>query len=812
MVICHYLSRNSRSITQQEKNQDHKFNIADMKQAPECGQKTETIKQVGSSGTELSQIGLYQLMSHTATSIAERHRGAKQNGSSVDRNKAKFVSQRKWPTDESVVLTGEICCLDVDGLIPIYEPKKDPCTRSKSYPTDKSSNPWKWTPAHRINQRLLPRRPRINEEQPKVRPPIKKLMHPGARLKKNMEKSFSVEPALESVARQRYLEYQGLSTCQPHELPPLAQRTPVAASRSLGHNGSVPQNGQREKFISISDFPKSSDCKDIFLRANLGPLRAQVSQVEKEEFQHWKRRFYEETKKALGKREETLTSQKDHRGKYFKSCIPGEVDMHHASCEMSFQVDKTQHSIQNTETLPALTGKYTFTAVQPIGLDADRTCVSPSQSAKQTNEELSSSSTGEEPVVSFPNVIGNAEERQKVEQLSTFEEENISNPEGTNTSEVTIQSAELQREDKSEVGRRDHSFTNNETASKPIQTHSQKHQTGILNNYQENQCQQDENLQSASHPVTSRGRAIPDGVDLWLIKKVNKWRYLFQASRRQQVFESGEQRQADRGCASNGASKDQEMRRPTVECEVQTQAIKMPHRSPNGEQIGNITSLRKEKKSSTYENDSTLEGQQSTIHHEGKGNDEEGQLKEEDHIDRITFTVGKKISCLRKNAFPLQVKHPCTSFEGNDGEEGTTLPATSLHNRNAKQSLEVISVDDSSCLVDTNEEDASEYKRQVSLIEHMQTGANRHSSRTRSRREGTSYAPFSTDIHADDVNKETRTFSHGHKDILDNGKKENARIQLKNRSSMIRTRRKGTCNGTISPEQERFLRVIRKRF
>ena len=41
-------------------------------------------------------------------------------------------------------------------------------------------------------------------------------MHPGARLKKNIEESFSVELALMSVARRRYLEYHGLSTCQPH--------------------------------------------------------------------------------------------------------------------------------------------------------------------------------------------------------------------------------------------------------------------------------------------------------------------------------------------------------------------------------------------------------------------------------------------------------------------------------------------------------------------------------------------------------------------------------------------------------------------
>jgi len=37
-------------------NQDPKFNIADMKQAPQRGQKTETIRPVGASIMELSQI------------------------------------------------------------------------------------------------------------------------------------------------------------------------------------------------------------------------------------------------------------------------------------------------------------------------------------------------------------------------------------------------------------------------------------------------------------------------------------------------------------------------------------------------------------------------------------------------------------------------------------------------------------------------------------------------------------------------------------------------------------------------------------
>ena len=159
----------------------------------------------------------------------------------------------------------------------------------------------------------------------------------------------------------------------------------------------------------------------------------------------------------------------------------------------------------------------------------------------------------------------------------------------------------------------------------------------------------------------------------------------------------------------------------------------------------------------------------------------------------------------------MQAKHPCTSFEGKDGEEDTTVHTTSLRNRNAKQSLEFIGVEESPYLVDTNEEDALECKRHVSLRKQMQTQANAHSSRTRRRREGISYAPFSTDIHVDDVNNETRALSHGYKDILDSRKNENG-IQLKNRSSMIRTRREGTCNETISPEQESFLRVIRKRF
>ena len=139
---------------------------------------------------------------------------------------------------------------------------------------------------------------------------------------------------------------------------------------------------------------------------------------------------------------------------------------------------------------------------------------------------LSSSSTGEETVVGFPNVIGDAEERQEVGQPSTFEEENISN-QGTNASEVTFQSAEMQVEARSESGMKNHSLTKIKTASEPIQTHSQIHQTGILDNYQENEYQQKENVQSASQPVIKGGRTIPSGVDLLLIKKVNKRRHMF---------------------------------------------------------------------------------------------------------------------------------------------------------------------------------------------------------------------------------------------------------------------------------------------
>ena len=331
-----------------------------MKKIPQCSQKTEKIRLVGTSVTGLSESESHQMMPHAATSIAERHGETKMKRTSVGKKTTDSLFQRNWSTDESVILTGEICYLDIDRLIPIIEPKKDPCSRSKSYPTDQSGN-------RRRNRRLLPRRPRIDEEQPKVQPPNEKPIRPGARLKKIMEKSFSVKPALMSVARRRYLEYQGLSTCQPHELPPLAQRKPVAASTSSSNNGSVSQNGQREKLISISDLPKSSDCKDIFLRANLGPLRERASHAEKREliFQHWKRQFHAKTKKALYEKEETSTSPKHHRGNNFKSCIPGEVDRHRASCETSFQVDKTQQAGQNTEALPVASEKDPFTSVSP---------------------------------------------------------------------------------------------------------------------------------------------------------------------------------------------------------------------------------------------------------------------------------------------------------------------------------------------------------------------------------------------------------------------------------------------------------------
>ena len=224
--------------------------------------------------------------------------------------------QCDFPEQTSMYLTGEICCFDPECADVAILRREDTCHRSISDSVNHCTG---------ISRRLLPRRPRIGEGRPsnfETKVQRSNNQHSdlsdretpdvsieGERPKTAvLKKSLSLEPELLSVAGKRYLEIQGLSARLPHHLPPFSQRIPVAGSRSSNHLVHTVEKNKNQRRISIFDLPKSKDCKNIFLRANLGPLRASGSQKEREEFEEWRRKFYAPiNKKTIPKESASLT-------------------------------------------------------------------------------------------------------------------------------------------------------------------------------------------------------------------------------------------------------------------------------------------------------------------------------------------------------------------------------------------------------------------------------------------------------------------------------------------------------------------------
>ena len=226
--------------------------------------------------------------------------------------------QGNFAEQESPNLAGEIYCFDTQRAHVILVLEKEPCNRSKSCPVYQRTG---------VGHRLLPRRPRIGEKQQigdeiqrwnsqKPDPPVSAkpdLSSSGARPKASvLKKSFSLEPELMSVARKRFLEIHGISTQLPRKLPPLSEKIPVAVSRNCSRFHHSVENNEGQRRFSVIDLPKSSDCKNIVPRANLGPLRANVSPKEKKEFEEWKRKFYEEIAKEINSKEREPI---DHKAK-----------------------------------------------------------------------------------------------------------------------------------------------------------------------------------------------------------------------------------------------------------------------------------------------------------------------------------------------------------------------------------------------------------------------------------------------------------------------------------------------------------------
>lgn len=842
------------------------------------------------------------MTSHSAVGPAERHDKAKKNRSFSFQGYSESVSQRIWPTKKAIILAGETCFLDVGCLIPIIPPLKEPCTRSKSYPPGQSANSRKLTLSCQGSERLLPRRPRINEEQQGVPSSTTKTVSSEGIPKRIVKRSLSVEPALLSVARKRYLKYQGLSTCQLPNPGGLArQRSPVTASKSSSRDDF--NKGEHRKLISISELPKSNAYRKIFLRAHLNP---RASQAENEELEDWKRRFYgergTEVYKSENVPEQTPRSQNHQLGNNSMNCIQGDVDSYREFFAEVFHVLETNQAIYNTNAVK----KYPSAAIQSTNtVVADSKTSSPVYTGGRKTSEVSSSCLKkEEPNGGFPVFIGDSEKRKAVE--SPFEEKNVSKeaistlefpiqsgelPKGaanetaredcsyakagkyqngtlkcyqgteyqpeeevhssshpkpeingdlTTPSEFPIQSGELPKGSENETARKGCSSAKAKTASAKRNNNPGKYQNGILEYCQETDYNPGEEFRSSSHPKPeiSRNRMTPiGGSDLLLIKKVNRRRHLFRESRQKQAVQSNEQKHEDHSRSTSEASEDQKMTGDITESELQTlisnMALDSPLEehtgkfppsvtqkektleSPREKHIGKIKCSVKQEDSCWKENDFPLEYQQSCNHLKERTGEKEGQLKDREKIAKANLSVRDKESCCMKNDFPRKRRMSLSHLEERAEGQEKTLQCASVLNINGNQSSQCTDIGDDVFLVDVNKQALSvlpECKRHLGTDHgEKHNKAKSHSQSARDRREAICYPPLPTDTLPGNISKDSRFFNYERTSIIENRKNEN-NAQVTNHYSMIRNRREGTCNSNVSPEEERFLRVIRKRF
>ena len=859
------------------------------------------ITPIGTGDKDQCQSELSEVMtSHSAVGPAERHDKAKKNRSFLFQGYSESVSQRIWPTKKAIILAGETCFLDVGCLIPIIPPLKEPCTRSKSYPPGQSANSRKLTLSCQGSERLLPRRPRINEEQQSVPSSTAKTVSSEGIPKRIVRRSLSVEPALLSVARKRYLKYQGLSTCQLPNPGGLArQRSPVTASKSSSHDDF--KEGGHRKLISISELPKSDGCRKIFLRAHLNP---RASQAENEELEDWKRRFYEERGTEVYKSEnvpeQTPRLQNHQFGNNSMNCIPGDIDIYRQFYAEVFQVLETNQAIHNTKAVVPAVKKYPSAFIQ-----STNTVVADSKtSARKTSEVPSSCLKKEEPNGGLPDFIGDSEKRKAVE--SSFEKENVSReaistsefpiqsgelPKGaanetarkdcssakagsyqngmlkcyqgteyqpeeevhpsshpkpeingdlTTPSEFPIQSGELPKGSENETARKGCSSAKAETASFKRNNNPGKYQNGILEYCQETEYNPEEQVRSSSHPkpeINGNRVAPSGGSDLLLIKKVNRRRHLFLASRQKQAVPSNEQKDEVHIRSTSEASEDQKMTRDVTKSELQTLISNMALGSPLEEHtgkfpssvtqkektldslcekhIGKINSSVTQEDSCWKENDFRLEYQQSCSHLKERTGEEEGQLKDREKIAKANLSLRDKESSCMKNDFPRKGRKSLSPLKERAEGQEKTLHCASVLNVNGNQSSECTDIDDDVFLAVVNKQALSvlpECKRNLGNDNgEKHNKAKSHSQTARERREAICYPPLPTDILPGNIGKDSRFFNYERTPIIENRKNEN-NTQVTNHYSMIRNRREGTCNSNVSPEEERFLRVIRKRF
>ena len=707
----------------------------------------------------------------------------------TEQNIDKSGSVASFCAEETIFLGGESCFLDVDSLVPISALKKGTCRRSTSYP------PVVRTAPSYHHERLLPRRPRLNSECQNAWPQNGKSPRYKGRPQRSLGKSLSVEPSKMSVVRRRHFEQKGLSTRPVHNLPPLAERRPVASCTGEKSDERLFQKGEGKAVISISYVRQITRRKNIFLPANLSPLQVpQASPAEQGEFQHWKRKVLEGTVKNCHtvksincvKKSSNQSKMTENQSKTSKnsSRIPheaGVTQQFFAKSKASSDVNTAQEATINTKGFP-IAEKAQEITTQSSRPPVPDTSLSPTMDLKEKARAVLLGSMSE--------VI------QEGKVIQTYSEEDcISNTlEFPRRSEIQ----DIEIADKT-VGNDSFPWKNENNSKSFYLKYNKKYQNEALDGFHAGKYQPELESQSNAHSeqeLNGKSRA-----DLLLVKKLNKRRLLFRLARQGRHVETEPivDKLSNHFLNTNNAKKDDGARKVIAMSESGIQINQTTLDLPFDGQKNTISFSQKGKHSCVdVENDNLSDEQVcnvevGTVVKEGPQKEKTMTQKQNCCKDTEDVRSGGEHSCEHR----LKVKKKENEKEENHQDESCRT-YQSLQYKNRKVDL---------ASVDTNaEEDSLVCKYEASAGSKKLEKPNQinpHSFVTPNRKNGTCSEPAHVNTFQEKGSYDTPSDR--------SGRAANDIVQFQNYYSVIRGRREGQCIRTVSGEQLRFLRVMQKR-
>ena len=720
--------------------------------------------------------GEYQLQERGKQTIAEQD---------ID----KSGSVASFCAEETIFLGGESCFLDVDSLVPISAVKKGTCRRSKSYP------PVVRTAPSYHQERLLPRRPRLNRERQSALPQNGKSLRYRGRPQRSLGKSFSVEPSKMSVARRRHFEQKGLSNHPVHKLPPLAERRPVASCTGEKSDERLFQKGYRKAVISISDVRQITRRKNIFLPANLSPLQVpQASLAEQEEFQHWKRKVLEGTVKNCRtvksincvKTSSNQSKMTENQSKTSKnnSRIPhetGVTQQFFAKSKASSDVNTAQEATIKTKGIP-IGEKAQEITTQSSRPPFPDTSLSPTMDLKEKTRAV---------------LLGSMfEVKQERKVIKIYSEEDCT----SNTSEFPRRSEIPDIEIADKTVENDSFPWKTENNSKSFHLkYAKKYQNEALDGFHEGKYQPE--LESQSNVHSEQELSGKSRADLLLVKKLNKRRLLFRLARQGRYFETEPivDRLSNHFVNTNNATKDDGTRKVIAMSESGIQINQTTLDLPFDGQKNTVSFTQKENNSCVdVLNDNPSDEQvcnvvDGSVVKEGPKKEETVTQKQNSCKETEYVRLGEEHSCEHR----LYVKKKENEKEENHQDE-SRLAYQSLQYKNSKVDL---------ASVDTNGEEGSpvcKYEACAASKElEKPNQINPHSFMTPNRKNGTCSEPVHVNTFQEKGSYDTPSDR--------SGRAANDIVQFQNYYSVIRGRREGQCIRTVSGEQLRFLRVMQKR-